>query len=106
VANATRRERLSSLAVLNIVLEGANEAVVAAQLHMSVGTLRRLKTGAGKMTWVTRTRLERIADELAAHRAAHEAHQAAARERLATPNRRERPSGSYPRVPSPAVAVG
>lgn len=101
-APATERQRVSPLAVLHDVLAGATEASVAAQLHISVRSLRRYAAGEIKMNWVTHTRLMRMAAELDAKR---DADAEAARTRVPMPRKRERVSGSYPRVAAPAVAL-
>jgi hypothetical protein len=56
------RDRVPSLPVLEAVLARTSEATVAAHLHVSVRTLRRYVAGEVKMNWVTRTRLQRLAE--------------------------------------------
>ncbi len=101
-AHATERQRVSPVAVLRDVLAGATEASVAAQLHISVRSLRRYAAGEIKMNWVTHTRLMRMSAELEAKR---DAEAEAARSRVPAPRKRERVSGNYPRVAAPAVAL-
>lgn len=100
---ATERQRVSSLAVLHDVLASASESSVAAQLHVSVRSLRRYAAGEIKMNWVTHTRLLGMAAELESKRAAEL--EVAAQTRVQAPRKRERVSGSYPRVAAPAVAL-
>jgi hypothetical protein len=51
-----------SISVLHDVLASADEASVAAELHVSVRLLRRYAEGAIRMNWVTHTRLQRLAE--------------------------------------------
>jgi uncharacterized protein (DUF2267 family) len=94
--------RASSLDVLRDVLSRAAEDSVAAQLHISIRTLRRYATGAVKMNWVTHTRLQRMAAELEAKRAAE---REAARVRARSTRKRERVSETYQPAAPPAVAL-
>jgi hypothetical protein len=103
---ASDPQRAPSFAVLQDVLVRLGEANVAAQLRVSVGTLRRYSAGTAKMNWVTQTRLLGLADELNAKDVAEL--EAAQRERAQAARKRERTtsgSGSYPRVSPTAVAL-
>jgi hypothetical protein len=88
--------------MLHDVLASATEESVAAQLHISIRSLRRYAAGTVNMNWITRTRLERMATELEARRAAE---LEAARHRIRPVRKCERAPESYPRVPEPAVAL-
>jgi uncharacterized protein (DUF2267 family) len=101
-APLVERQRVSRIAVLRGVLAGATEASVAAQLHISVRALRRYAAGEVKMNWVTHTRLMRMSADLEAKR---EADAEAVPNCVVTTRKRERVSGSYRRVASPAVAL-
>ena len=104
--SAPTRERVSSIAVLQAVLASASEVSIAAQLHVSIRTLRRFADGSVKMNWVTHTRLEGVAAELESKQAAErEEREAAQRERSRTSRKRDHASGSYTRVEPPAVAL-
>jgi AraC-like DNA-binding protein len=97
-----QHERVPALIVLHAVLAHADEASLAARLHVSIRTLQRLAAGTVKMNWVTLTRLHAVAAELDAMRAAER--EATARDRVRSVRRRET-SGSYPRVAAPALVA-
>ena len=83
------RVRVPSTAVLQDILRYTSEPAVAAELRVSVRTLRRYAAGDMKMNWVTRTRLDGILAEIEARRA---------RERKRSARKREFASGSYASV--------
>ena len=97
------QQRVPSIVVLQTVLAAASEATVAAELHVSVRTLRRYAAGSVRLNWVTHTRLMRLAEALDAKRAV-EARETAERERATAGRKRGPASGSYARVASPVVA--
>jgi hypothetical protein len=101
--SAPGRQRASSIAVLQDVLAGSTEGAVAAQLHISIRTLRRYAEGSVRMNWVTHTRLQRMAAELETKRAAE--HEVIQRSRPQPGRKRERTVETYPLAASPAVAL-
>jgi len=102
VVSAPRQVRTSSLDVLRDILVSTPEAAVAAHLHVSIRTLRRYAAGTVRMNWVTHTRLQNIASELEAKRAAER--EAATRVRRVT-RKRERAAETYQPVAPSAVAL-
>ncbi len=88
--------------MLRGILANTPEASVAAKLHISIRTLRRYAEGTARMNWVTCTRLERMAAELAAARVAE--HDAAKRVRARSSRKRERAENYQPVAPT-AVAL-
>ncbi len=101
VASAPPSARASSLEVLRDVLSSAPEDSVAAQLHISIRTLRRYATGAVKMNWVTHTRLQRMAAELEAKRASER--ETASRARVRSTRKRGRVAETYQSASSAAA---
>jgi hypothetical protein len=102
VVSAPQPERASSLDVLHDILSTTPEASVAARLHISIRTLRRYAAGTVRMNWVTHTRLQGMAAELEAKRAAER--EAASRTRMRTPRKRERAPEAY-QVAAPSTVA-
>jgi len=95
----------SPQALLRNVLSLSSDTAVAAELRVSLPTLRQYEAGSLRMTWVTYTRLEILRAELIAQPVS-QGEPAGHRARASSSKRLERRSGSYPVVAASSVAVG